>query len=106
MPVVGERKRETLQGWKICRHCEFTLKVDEFPPNKRKKDGLSSWCRPCHVEATKDWRDRKRQEKLWAQREFVEAHNERLRREHGENLRKQRELRQALRDRWEGVVPE
>jgi hypothetical protein len=75
---------------RVCRHCEFSKKRDDFPPNKRMKGGLSSWCKECHVEATRDWRERKREEK----RQYHRAFRETLQLQHDEMRRKQRELRE------------
>lgn len=41
---------------KRCRHCETQKPVTDFPANRRTKDGLSSWCRSCHYEATRRWK--------------------------------------------------
>jgi hypothetical protein len=41
---------------KACTHCGGTKAPANFPPNKRTRDGLSSWCRSCHNEATQQWR--------------------------------------------------
>jgi hypothetical protein len=45
---------------KTCRKCGESKAPAEFPVNRRMGDGLSSWCRSCHVEATWRWRARKR----------------------------------------------
>jgi hypothetical protein len=37
---------------KACRHCGQQKPTSEFPGNRRCRDGLSSWCRDCHDEAT------------------------------------------------------
>ncbi len=41
---------------KACRHCAQVKPLDAFPPSRRTADGLSSWCRACHVERTRRWR--------------------------------------------------
>jgi hypothetical protein len=41
---------------KTCRHCGKSKAASEFPSNPRVSDGLSSWCRACHSEATERWR--------------------------------------------------
>ena len=33
---------------KTCTKCGEAKQPAEFPPNKRSRDGLSSWCRSCH----------------------------------------------------------
>ena len=34
-----------------CTRCRETKPLSDFPLNKRKKNGLSSWCRVCHRES-------------------------------------------------------
>jgi hypothetical protein len=41
-----------------CTHCGQYKPPSAFPPNDRTRSGRSSWCRPCHVAATKAWRAR------------------------------------------------
>jgi hypothetical protein len=39
---------------KTCSKCKEAK--ESFPKDKRSSDGLSSWCRSCHREATVKWR--------------------------------------------------
>lgn len=41
---------------KQCTKCKTTLPLDTFPPDKKKKDGLACWCRPCKNKAHERWR--------------------------------------------------
>jgi hypothetical protein len=41
---------------KKCVKCERVLAVADFPADKRTREGLSSYCRPCHNAATRQWR--------------------------------------------------
>jgi 5-methylcytosine-specific restriction endonuclease McrA len=64
---------------KECRKCGEMKEASEFNKNRRRKYGLSDWCKPCNKEYTKTWRyenkgyDKKRYEddrrkqylKLW-----------------------------------------
>jgi hypothetical protein len=43
-----------------CTRCQALKPVTEFRANPRMRDGLDSWCRACHVEATSAWRERNR----------------------------------------------
>jgi hypothetical protein len=43
---------------KTCVHCKITRPVADFNRNRHTRDGLSSWCHSCHVEATRAWRSR------------------------------------------------
>jgi hypothetical protein len=43
---------------KRCTHCHEPKPLSEFPPNRRTRDRLSSWCRSCHRDATRAWRSR------------------------------------------------
>jgi hypothetical protein len=45
-------------GVKRCSECGKTGPLDAFPPNSRTRNGLSSWCRECHNEAVREWRER------------------------------------------------
>ena len=45
-----------------CTGCGSWLPLEDFPANRRMHLGVSSRCRACHREATKDWRDRHRDE--------------------------------------------
>ncbi len=38
---------------KRCRHCQEWKAREDFKPNAAVSDGLSSWCRSCHNEATR-----------------------------------------------------
>jgi hypothetical protein len=41
---------------KRCRRCRELKPRSKFPPNRKTRDRLSSWCRECHREATRRWR--------------------------------------------------
>ncbi len=47
---------------KRCSNCGGWLQLDAFPANRRMHLGVSSRCRVCHREATRDWRERNRDE--------------------------------------------
>lgn len=48
------------EGMKACSKCRSWVPLEDFPPNARTSSGRSSWCRPCHREAVRDWRRRNR----------------------------------------------
>lgn len=48
---------------KNCRACKEDKKLSLFRKVKKAKDGLSSWCKACHVIATRASDDTKKQEK-------------------------------------------
>ena len=54
---------------KRCTKCSEWLPFSAFPKNKRMFNGISSHCRKCHRAATKEWRDRNRDEINRARRE-------------------------------------
>jgi predicted sulfurtransferase len=65
---------------KRCRNCGQVKRSQEFRRNARCRDGLSSWCAGCHVEATRAYRQRRREaeaEAAWRRRK---AETEKLRR--------------------------
>ena len=37
-----------MKAAKRCPICGKTKPVEEFPRNRSKKDGLASYCKPCH----------------------------------------------------------
>jgi hypothetical protein len=47
---------------KVCKHCGQRKKAAKFPRNRRSGDGLSSWYKDCHLEATRRWRAEHREE--------------------------------------------
>lgn len=59
-PPPGRREKESA---KTCTHCRRALPPVGFPPNRHTSDGLSSWCRECHVQATRRWRAARRAER-------------------------------------------
>jgi hypothetical protein len=50
----------TRDGEKVCARCRRWGVLTDFPPSRLQSSGLSSWCRPCHVAAVRDWRRRNR----------------------------------------------
>jgi hypothetical protein len=54
---------------KRCRHCREYKPATDFPQDIMVSDGLSSWCRSCHNEATRAWRARKKAEYLRSKEE-------------------------------------
>jgi hypothetical protein len=57
--TLHERRGQlVLTGKKLCTNCQTWQDLAAFPPNRRLASGLSSWCRPCHAEATARWRER------------------------------------------------
>jgi len=56
---------------KICRRCGEQKEAGEFPTNPRCHDGLGSWCRLCHKDASAKWRAEHQTE--------IDAYNERRR---------------------------
>lgn len=63
-PSPGFRERNSRRGRntaKTCRHCGETKRAAEFRRNERTRDGLSSWCAACHNEASRRWREKRRE---------------------------------------------
>jgi hypothetical protein len=79
---------------KKCGKCQELKERAEFPRNKRRKDGLGSWCLLCHTEHERAKRAKKREaEEREAERERI-AMNKRLR-EQTAWLKKREERRLA-----------
>jgi hypothetical protein len=53
---LRNRERNSEKTVKTCRKCGKTKEVALFPKARKMRDGLSSWCRACHVEAVRPWR--------------------------------------------------
>jgi len=60
---------------KQCSKCKEFKKVEEFHKDKRRSDGLGSWCKECDYESEKQWRA-KNPERLWA-RTTLNGHRKR-----------------------------
>jgi hypothetical protein len=46
--ALNRRGEPLWPGWKACLRCASVLSLDQFPPNRKTLDGVSSWCRECH----------------------------------------------------------
>jgi hypothetical protein len=80
VPKLSRKKMKNTGGQaKTCRKCGETKEADEFRRNPRCRDGLSSWCSACDVEATRRYRRRKAAERAEAQERRRKEHNRRLR---------------------------
>ena len=44
-------------GLKGCPRCKRALPFSEFGANRRLSSGLNSWCRECHRQACRAWRE-------------------------------------------------
>ncbi len=45
-------------GTKLCSNFRLRLPVDRFAVNEKLSSGLDSWCKQCHLEATREYRRR------------------------------------------------
>jgi hypothetical protein len=48
-------------GEKVCSKCRRWGELTDFPADGKMSSGRSSWCRPCHANAVRDWRRRNRE---------------------------------------------
>jgi hypothetical protein len=48
------QRRDVPAGSKYCPRCERVLPVDSFGRNRSARDGLTSYCKPCHNTAEVD----------------------------------------------------
>lgn len=67
---------------KFCPGCEKTRRLSKWRKNKRKKDGLQSYCKDCQKIKDREWRDRhrdtfRRKIRRFAanNREYMKRHN-------------------------------
>jgi hypothetical protein len=65
---------------KRCRKCGQVKRAQEFRRNARCRDGLSSWCADCHVEATRAYRQRRREAEAEPTWKAIKARTKELRR--------------------------
>ena len=76
-PASRERNaREEVAQGKWCCGCRRWLPIEAFRPNPNNRNGIDSWCKPCHAEAVRKWREKNP--------EAVEAYNAARRREYRE----------------------
>jgi hypothetical protein len=61
---------------KWCTACAQWLPLERFGPNPELRSGYSSWCRRCHAEKTRQWRE--------ANPEYLAEYNARRRIEYRE----------------------
>lgn len=47
---------------RVCTRCERWRQASMFRPNPKLRGGLDSWCRGCHVDETRGWREVKADE--------------------------------------------
>ena len=64
-PASATRERDTpARKWRVmpegrwCCKCRQWLLADHFRPNSNLRGGLDSWCRACHAQAVREWRER------------------------------------------------
>jgi hypothetical protein len=86
---------------KRCRKCGQVKRLHELRRNDHCRDGLSSWCADCHVEATRAYRQRRREAEAEATWKAIKAHSEELRRWEAER-RARVEERLGIRPRHTG----
>jgi hypothetical protein len=94
-PFPARESEKKGQVTKRCRKCGEEKPSPAFRSNPRCSDGLSSWCAECHNEATRLWRQRRREaewEEAFARRQ---AESERLRRIWAEHQARVAELQAA-----------
>jgi hypothetical protein len=60
---------------KWCCSCRQWLTVEAFRPNPNNRNGIDSWCRPCHAKAVREWRAKNGVEyNAKRRREYRQAH--------------------------------
>ena len=66
VPASRESNSDT-QSQKTCRRCGEARPRDQFRSEPRNYDALGSWCKPCALDRTQQWR-REHRERLNARR--------------------------------------
>src|SRR5690606_5351887 len=54
------RRDSVPDGFKACSRCSEVMPLEEFPPDKRVRDGRHPWCHACHTKCAR--------EKRWAKK--------------------------------------
>jgi hypothetical protein len=57
-----------------CARCGLDLSIKLFRADPRKLNGLASWCKPCFVDRTRQWRQEHRDEILARRRAWYAEH--------------------------------
>jgi hypothetical protein len=53
---IRVKKSKLKKGYKLCARCLAVKKLDQFSPDKKVSDGHGSYCKPCNVSWTKEYR--------------------------------------------------
>jgi 5-methylcytosine-specific restriction endonuclease McrA len=67
---------------KICSRCTQEKDIIEFSRDRRKKDGLRTYCKKCGRETFSSWLDKNREERKKYCREWHKEHRESERKKH------------------------
>lgn len=84
---------------KTCTKCgaEYPATREYFPPHKRTRDGLSSWCRPCARACSRRYQRANREARRAYMRQWREANPEYMRQWYEENREAQRVYKRQYR---------
>ena len=63
---------------KTCTKCKETKPVSEFNKNRRTKDGLMGWCKPCTSEEGRRYREANKEKVAESHRRYREANKEKI----------------------------
>jgi len=66
-----------MEDTKLCTKCKTVKNFTNFPFDKRRVDGLGSWCRQCVSKAGLDWAKRNKGRNLSLTRKWIENNKER-----------------------------
>jgi len=64
---------------KRCCRCKKMKPTSEFAKDKRRKDGLKSFCRECHNKYESEWRKRNPEKFATRNRRYAETHRKQIR---------------------------
>jgi hypothetical protein len=59
--VTKKINEEVLSGLKTCRKCGNNKPFSEFYPDKKSKDGLRVYCKPCTAALTREYQQKKKE---------------------------------------------
>lgn len=58
---------------KLCTKCKLEKSTEDFYADKRRSDGLKSWCKNCHNIGVRDWQGRNRTQDLTNKRTYIKS---------------------------------
>lgn len=91
---------------KVCLGCKLNHTTNCFYKNKRKRDGLSQYCKSCTCKCVAEWNVKNKEKRAVYQKTYSQKNRKRLRVVALKWQKKNRERVSASRKRWVEKFPE